>query len=57
MTDLEKEARELLVEAQVAVAIAAAISNSEWTDLWLRIQKYLDKTPAGNEHEDQNPVL
>jgi len=57
MTDLEKEARELLVEAQVAVAIAAAISNSEWTDLWLRIQSYLDKTPAGNEHEDQNPVL
>jgi len=57
MTDLEKEARELLVEAQVAVAVSAATSNPEWIDLWLKIQSFLDKTPPGNEHEDQTPVL
>lgn len=37
---------ELLREAQVAVAVAAA-SNPEWVDLWRRIQSHLERRDEG----------
>ena len=37
---------ELLREAQVAVAVAAA-SNPEWVDLWRRIQSHLERRDDG----------
>ncbi len=48
------EVRKLLEEAQVAVALAATLSNPEWMDLWKKIQDYLDQNPANQNEKKEN---